>query len=46
LDYTALVRAAKEARAAFDEGRFHQFRALFHLAEVRRVFHPEAFPKK
>lgn len=43
---TALVRAAKEARAAFDEGRFHQFRALFHLAEVRRVFHPEAFPKK
>ena len=41
-----LVRAAKEARAAFDEGRFHQFRALFLLGEVRKVFHPEVFPEK
>ena len=38
-----LARAAKEARAAFDEGRFHRFRALFHLAEVRRVFNPDVF---
>lgn len=41
-----LARAAKEARAAFDEGRFHQFRALFLLGEVRKVFHPEVFTNK
>ena len=38
-----LVRAAKEARAAFDEGRFHQFRALFHLGEVRKLMNPELY---
>ena len=41
----ALVRAAKEARTAFDEGRFHQFRALFHLGAVRKVFNPEVCGK-
>ena len=40
-----LSRAAKEARAAFDEGRYHQFRALFHLGEVRKLFNPEVFRK-
>ena len=39
----ALVRAAKEARAAFDEGRFHQFRALFHIGAVRKLMHPEIY---
>ena len=39
----ALVRAAKEARAAFDEGRFHQFRALFHIGAVRKLMNPELY---
>ena len=43
---TTLARAAKEARTAFEEGRFRQFRALFLLGEVRRVFNPEVFPVK
>jgi hypothetical protein len=42
----ALARAAKEARTAFEDGRFRQFRALFLLGEVRKVFNPEVFPKK
>ena len=41
----ALVRAAKEARAAFDSGRIHQFRALFRLGAVRKLMHPEIFPR-
>ena len=40
-----LARAAKEARTAFYEGRFRQFRALFHLGVVRKVFSPELFSK-
>ena len=40
-----LARAAKEARTAFYEGRFRQFRALFHLGVVRKVFNPELFSK-
>jgi len=32
--------------AAFDEGRFRQFRAISHLGEVRRAFNPDVFPKK
>ena len=34
---------AKEARVAFDEGRFHQFRALFHLGAVRKLMNPEIY---
>ena len=41
----SLVRAAKEARDAFDDGRFHQFRALFRLGAVRRAMHPELYEK-
>ena len=42
---STLVRAAKEARAAFDDGRFHQFRALFHIGAVRKLMHPEIYGK-
>ena len=41
----ALVRAAKEAREAFDAGRIHQFRALFHLGAVRKLMNPEIYEK-
>ena len=44
-DDAALVRAAKEARAAFESGRFRQFRALFSLGAVRKLMHPELFVK-
>jgi len=40
-----LARAAKEARAAFEAGCIHQFRALFHLGEVRKFMHPEILIK-
>ena len=40
-----LVRAAKEAREAFDSGRIHQFRALFHLGAVRKLMNPEIYEK-
>lgn len=42
---TALVRAAKEAREAFDSGRIHQFRALFHIGAVRKLMNPEIYEK-
>jgi hypothetical protein len=45
-DNLALARAAKEARIAFEDGRFRQFRALFLLGEVRKIFNPQVFPKK
>ena len=41
----ALVRAAREAREAFDSGRIHQFRALFHLGAVRKFMHPDILIK-
>jgi len=44
-DDAALVRAAKEARAAFESGRFRQFRTLFSLGAVRKLMHPELFVK-
>ena len=28
---------------SFDEGRFHQFRPLFHLGEVRKLMNPELY---
>ena len=41
----ALVRAANEAREAFDAGRIRQFRALFHLGAVRKLMNPEIYEK-
>ena len=38
--------AAKEARAALDQGRYHQFRALFRLGEVRRALYPRRFSNR
>lgn len=43
---TSLVRAAKEARAAFNNGRFHRFRALFRLGAVRRAMNPGLYSKE